>query len=181
MARTKRTLYVCIGFGAVMCNDFERINKLIQERKDAPFRGLDDATYINESVWRDFTKHKDLKRVRVLQLKYKYRWTDEQVDRMYAKSEDGWLDGAGVYRLFDYGKGENKVCVEDGVDRQFHEPQHDHIVSRSEAKALGWTDKEINDPSNIQYISAVQNIVKTYLNKEQWAAVSPTIAPLFKG
>jgi len=44
-----------------MCNDYEAVNKLIQEKKDNPFRGLDDATYINESVWREFAKHRDLK------------------------------------------------------------------------------------------------------------------------
>ena len=98
---------------------------------------------------------------------------------MYAKTEDGWTDATGVYRLFDFGKGENKVCSEDGIDRQFHEPQHDHIVSRSEAKDLGWTEKQINDPDNIQYISAIQNLMKNYFNKEQWEAVSPTILNLF--
>jgi len=146
-----------------MCNDFERVNKLIQQTKNNPFRGLDDATYINESVWRDFAKHKDLKRVRVLDLQYKYRWTDD----------------FGVYRLFDFGKGENKVCSEDGIDRQLHEPQHDHITSRSEAKDKGWSEKQINDPDNIQYISAIQNLMKNYFNKEQWKAVSPTILSLF--
>jgi hypothetical protein len=152
-----------------MCNDFDSVNKLIQQTKDNPFRGLDDATYINESVWRDFAKHKDLKRVRVLDLQYKYRWTDEQVERMYAKTPDGWTDDFGVYRLFDFGKGENKVCSEDGIDRQLHEPQHDHITSRSEAKDKGWSEKEINDPDNM----------KNYFNKEQWKAVSPTILSLF--
>ena len=87
-----------------MCNDYEVVNKLIQEKKDNPFRGLDDATYINENVWRDFAKHRDLKRIKVLDLKYKYRWTDEQVERMYAKTADGWTDANGTYRLFDFGK-----------------------------------------------------------------------------
>jgi len=116
----------------------------------------------------------------VLDLKYKYRWTDEQVERMYTKTADGWTDASGTYRLFDFGKGENKVCNQDGIDRQFHEPQHDHIVSRSEAADLGWTEKQINDPDNIQYISAIQNLMKNYFNKEQWEAVSPTITELFK-
>lgn len=162
-----------------MCNDYNTVNKLIQEKKDNPFRGLDDSTYINESVWREFTKHRDLKRVKVLDLKYKYRWTDEQAERMYQKTPDGWTDAMGVYRLFDFGKGENKVCKEDGIDRQFHEPHHDHIVSRSEARELGWTEKQVNDPDNIQYISAIQNLMKNYFNKEQWEAVSPTILSLF--
>ena len=160
-------------------NDYKEINRLIEERKNNPFRGLDDATYINESVWREFAKHRDLKRIKVLELKYKYRWTDEQVERMYAKTPDGWTDSNGVYRLFDFGKAENKVCSEYNIDQQLHEPQHDHIVSRKEAKKLGWTEKQINDPSNIQYICAMQNLMKNYFTKEQWLAVSPTIIGLF--
>ena len=75
---------------------------------------------------------------------------------------------------------ENKVVKEDGIDKLFHEPQHDHIVSRDEAKRLGWTDKQINHPSNIQYISAIQNFMKRNFTKEMWRAVSPTIEQLFK-
>ena len=40
-------------------------------------------------------------------------------------------------------------------------------------------EKQINDPDNIQYISAIQNLMKNYFNKEQWEAVSPTILNLF--
>jgi len=40
----------------------------------------------------------------------------------------------------------------------------DHMVSRSEAKALGWTDKEINDPSNLQTLCTVCHAIKTVIN-----------------
>ena len=99
---------------------------------------------------------------------------------MYDKTPDGWTDGSGVYRLFDFGKGENKVVKDEGVDKLFHEPQHDHIVSRNEAKQLGWTNEQINHPSNLQYISAIQNFMKRNFTKDMWEAVSPTIGQLFK-
>lgn len=163
-----------------MCNDFETINAKILEKKSKPYRGLCDATYINESVWQEFAKHKDLKKIKVLDLKFKYKWTNEEAQMMYDKTLDGWTDGAGVYRLFDFGKGENKVVKDDGIDKLFHEPQHDHIVSRDEAKQLGWTSEQINHPSNLQYISAIQNYMKRNFTKEMWIAVSPTINNLFK-
>lgn len=162
-----------------MCNDYQAINAKIQYVKDNPFRGLDDATYINESVWREFTKHRDLKRIKVLDLKYKYRWSDAETKEMYDKTPDGWTDATGVYRLYDFGKGENKIVKDDGVDKLFHEPQHDHIVSKDEAKRLGWSDKQINHPSNIQFASAIQNFMKRNFTKEMWEAVSPTIIELF--
>lgn len=163
-----------------MCNDFEAINAQIMEKKSNPYRGLCDATYINESVWQDFAKHKDLKRIKVLDLKFKYKWTEQEAQMMYDKTPDGWTDGSGVYRLFDFGKGENKVVKDEGVDKLFHEPQHDHIVSRDEAKQLGWTNEQINHPSNLQYISAIQNFMKRNFTKDMWEAVSPTIGQLFK-
>ena len=163
-----------------MCNDFESINVQILEKKSNPYRGLCDSTYINESVWQDFAKHKDLKRIKVLDLKFKYKWTEQEAQMMYDKTPDGWTDGFGVYRLFDFGKGENKVVKDEGVDKLFHEPQHDHIVSRDEAKQLGWTNEQINHPSNLQYISAIQNFMKRNFTKDMWKAVSPTIEQLFK-
>lgn len=162
-----------------MCNDYEKINDLIRAKRENPYRGLDDGTYINESVWKDFAEHRDLKKVWIAMLKTKYQWTNEQADRLYEKTADGWFDGKGTYRLFDFGRGKNKICKENNIDRDFHEPQHDHIVSRTEAKLLGWPDEQINDPSNIQVISAIQNRAKSSFNKEQWDSVYPTIGKLF--
>jgi len=162
-----------------MCNNYEKINLLIEETKRSPYRGLCESTYINDKIYKEFAKRKDLKWVKIQDLKLKYRWTDEEAQMMYDKTPDGWTDGAGVYRFYDFGKGENKVVKEDGVDKLFHEPQHDHIVSRDEAKRLGWTEKQINHPSNLQYISAIQNFMKRNFTKEMWDAVSPTVSQLF--
>lgn len=162
-----------------MSNDFQKINALIEQKKQSPFRGLCEATYINDRIYSEFAKRKDLKWVKVQDLKLKYRWSNEEALMMYEKSPDGWTDALGNYRLFDYGKGENKVVVEEGDDKLFHEPQHDHIVSRAEAKKLGWTDKQINHPSNLQYISGIQNFMKRNFTKEMWLAVAPTILALF--
>jgi hypothetical protein len=163
-----------------MCNDYEKINKLIQEKKAAPYRGICEATYINDKIYSEFAKRRDLKWVKVQDLKLKYRWSDSETQLMYDKTSDGWTDSVGVYRAFDFGKGENKIVKEDGVDRLFHEPQHDHIVSRDEAKQLGWTDKQINHPDNLQYISGIQNFMKRNFTRDMWLAVSPTIEKLFK-
>lgn len=162
-----------------MCNDYQKINALIEEKKHSPFRGLCESTYINDKVYAEFARRKDLKWVKVQDLKLKYRWTDKEAQLMYDKTPDGWTDGVGIYRFFDFGKGENKVVKEDGIDKLFHEPQHDHIVTRDEAKRLGWTDKEINHPNNLQYISAIQNFMKRNFTREMWLAVSPTINSLF--
>lgn len=163
-----------------MCNNYEKINSLIEEIKRNPYRGLCESTYINDKIYKEFAKRKDLKWVKIQDLKLKYRWTDEEAQIMYDKTPDGWTDGVGVYRFYDFGKGENKVVKEDGVDKLFHEPQHDHIVSRDEAKRLGWTEKQINHPTNLQYISAIQNFMKRNFTKEMWDAVSPTVSQLFR-
>jgi Txe/YoeB family toxin of Txe-Axe toxin-antitoxin module len=163
-----------------MANDYVKINELITEVKHNPFRGLCEQTYINDSIYAEFARRKDLKWVKIQDLRLKYKWTNDETQMMYDKTADGWTDGSNIYRLFDFGKGENKVVKEDGIDKLFHEPQHDHIVSRDEAKRLGWTDKQINHPSNIQYISAIQNFMKRNFTKEMWRAVSPTIEQLFK-
>ena len=163
-----------------MSNDYAKINSLIEQKKASPFKGLCEATYINDKIYSEFSKHKDLKWVKIQDLKLKYRWSNAEAELMYKKTADGWTDGSGVYRLFDFGKGENKVVKDDGIDKLFHEPQHDHIVSRDEAKRLGWTDKQINHPDNLQYISAIQNFMKRNFTKEMWEAVAPTITNLFK-
>jgi hypothetical protein len=163
-----------------MCNNYEKINSLIEETKRNPYRGLCESTYINDKTYKEFAKRKDLKWVKIQDLQLKYKWSDEETQIMYSKTPDGWSDGFGIYRLYDFGKGENKVVKEDGIDKLFHEPQHDHIVSRDEAKRLGWPDSQINHPDNIQYISAIQNFMKRNFTKEMWIAVSPTIDKLFQ-
>jgi len=162
-----------------MCNDYEKINRLIEYKKQNPFKGLCEATYINDRIYAEFAKRKDLKWVKAQDLKLKYRWTDDEAQLLYEKTPDGWTDGVGVYRLYDFGKGENKTVKEDGVDKLFHEAQHDHIVSKDEAKRLGWTEEQINHPTNIQYITASQNFMKRNFTKEMWLAVAPTILDLF--
>jgi hypothetical protein len=162
-----------------MCNDYKTINSLIIEKQDNPFRGLCEATYINDKLYSEFAKRKDLKWLKIQDLRLKYRWTEAESQMMYDKTPDGWTDGLGIYRLFDFGKGENKVVKEEGIDKLFHEPQHDHIVSRDEAKQLGWPESRINHPDNLQYISAIQNFMKRNFTKQMWEAVSPTIRDLF--
>jgi|AntAceMinimDraft_1070359.scaffolds.fasta_scaffold00436_41 hypothetical protein len=164
-----------------MCNDYKLINALIEEKKHNPFKGVCESTYINDGIYAEFAKRKDLKWIRVQDLRLLYHWSEEKTQMMYDKTVkvDGWTDGHGIYRLYDFGKGANKIVKEDGVDKLFHEAQHDHIISRDEARRLGWTEEQINHPSNIQWASAIQNFMKRNFTKEMWLAVSPTIPNLY--
>jgi len=143
-----------------------------------PYKGFDEGTYYTMSIFNDFCKTRDLKRVAIFgYYKSKYRWTNAEAEEMYIKSPDGWTDGLGVYRKFDWGKGENKIKC--GEDWEWHEPQMDHIVPRSRAKALGWTSEQINHPRNFQVLPAFLNRILSNLTDEQAPAILPLIIAQF--
>jgi hypothetical protein len=101
--------------------------------------------------------------------KIKYNWSEEQAQSMYDKSPDGWTDGLGVYRLFDWGKGENKLKI--GDDWEWHEPQLDHIIPRSK----GGQDT----PENFQVLPAIINRILSNLTDESAPAVLPIVLAQF--
>lgn len=156
--------------------NYQAINESIANRE--PCTSFEDDTYYTSSIFRDFCKHRDLKRVAIFgYYKNKYKWTVAEAEEMYAKAPDGWIDGVGVYRLYDWGKGENKI--ECGEDWEWHEPQLDHIVPRSRAKAMGWEPEQINHPSNFQVLPAFINRILSNLTDEHAPAVLPIILAQF--
>jgi len=152
------------------------INESIAKRE--PYKGFDEGTYYTMSIFNEFCKTRDLKRVAIFgYYKSKYRWNNIQAQEMYDKAPDGWTDGIGVYRKFDWGKGENKIKC--GEDWEWHEPQLDHIVPRSRAKVMGWTSEQINHPSNFQVLPAFLNRILSNLTDEQAPAIVPLILMQF--
>jgi hypothetical protein len=109
--------------------------------------------------------------------KNKYDWTDTEAQQMYNKVPDGWTDGLGVYRSYDWGKGDNKIKC--GEDWEWHEPQLDHIVPKSRAKAMGWTQEQINHPSNFQVLPALINRILSNLTDDMAPAILPILIAQF--
>ena len=144
------------------------------------YKGLDEGTYYTMSIFNEFCKTRDLKRVAIFgYYKSKYQWTVTQAQEMYDKAPDGWTDGVSVYRKFDWGKGENKIKC--GGDWEWHEPQLDHIVPKSRAKAMGWTREQINHPGNFQVLPAFLNRILSNLTDEQAPAILPLVIAQFPG
>ena len=152
------------------------INESIAKRE--PYTSFDEGTYYNVRLFNEFCETSDLKRVTIFGYYMpKYRWTVAEAEEMYQKAPDGWTDGLGVYRAFDWGRGLNKI--EKGDDWEWHDPQLDHIVPKSRAKAMGWTKKQIDHPSNMQVLPAFINRILTNLTDEQAPAILPLILAQF--
>lgn len=155
---------------------YNAINESIANRE--PCTSFDDSTYYNIDLFNEFCETRDLKRVVIFgYYKSKYRWTDAEAELMYQKTPNGWHDGLGIYRVYDWGRGENKV--EAGEDWEWHEPQLDHIVPKSRAKVMGWTDKQINHPDNFQVLPAIINRILSNMTDEQAPALLPIILAQF--
>lgn len=150
--------------------NYETINESIANRE--PCTSFEEDTYYNRDLFKDFCKTRDYKRVTIFgYYKGKYRWTDEQALEMYNKAPDGWVDGLGVYRKYDWGRGENKISHDNDTGRDWHEPHLDHIVPRSK----GGT----NDPSNMQVLPRKLNIILSNLTDEEAPALLPLLLKQF--
>ena len=144
------------------------INESIATRN--PCTSFEEGTYYSMGIFTQFCEDRDYKRVAIFgYYKAKYRWTDAEAEEMYAKAPDGWTDGTGTYRLYDWGKGDNKIKC--GEDWEWHEPQLDHINPRSK----GGTNK----PSNFQVLPAILNRILSNMTDEQAPALLPLILKQF--
>tara|TARA_A100001011_G_scaffold398545_1_gene503409 strand:- start:2828 stop:3316 length:489 start_codon:yes stop_codon:yes gene_type:complete len=157
----------------------EQINEAIVNQKQNPFRGNTENTYLNDSIFKEFVKHRDLKRVYVTKLGLKYRWSDEEIQLMYDKAPDSWKAEDGKEILFDYGLGDNKVAIE-GRDEKYHQPHHDHIEPKSWCKQQGWSEEKINHPDNIQILSKIVNEMKRDYSYEEFKLLAPVVLDSFK-
>jgi hypothetical protein len=154
------------------------VNQRIQHRD--PCTSFEDNTYYTIPLFEHFCDNRDYKYVAIFgYYKNKYDWTDAEAQQMYNKVPDGWTDGLGVYRLYDWGKGANKIAC--GEDWEWHEPQLDHIVPKSRAKFMGWPQEQINHPDNFQVLPALINRILSNLTDEMAPAILPMILAQFPG
>lgn len=158
--------------------NFEIINESISNRE--PCTSFEENTYYTYELFTKFCENRDYKYITIFgYYKTKYNWTDEEAQLMYEKAPDSWTSGTGVVRLFDWGRGENKVAK--GEDWEWHDPQLDHVVPKSRAKAMGWTQKQIDHPDNMQVLPAYLNRILSNLTDEHAAEILPLIIAQYPG
>ena len=140
------------------------MNATIASRE--PCSSWEENTYYTYPLFEHFCDNRDYKYVTIFgYYKIKYDWSDDQALEMYNKAPDGWTDGLGVYRLYDWGRGENKIARDE--DRDWHEPHLDK----------GGT----NDPTNFQVLPRILNIVLSNLTDEAAPAIIPLLIQQFPG
>lgn len=159
--------------------NYQTINEAITSRH--PATSFEDNTYYTNDLFEHFCTNRDYKHVAIFgYYKNKYDWTAAEALEMYVKCPDTWTDGLGIIRLYDWGRGENKIDLSH-ADKEWHEPQLDHIVPKSRAKAMGWSDKQINHPSNFQVLPSYLNRILSNLTDEQAPAILPLVIAQFSG
>lgn len=152
----------------MIMHNYNEMNTAIAGRN--PCSSWEENTYYTYALFEHFCDHRDYKYVTIFgYYKNKYDWTDEQATEMYEKAPDGWTDGKGIYRIYDWGRGENKLARNE--DRDWHEPHLDHIVPRSKGGS--------NDPSNMQVLPRKLNIILSNLTEDEAESLLPLLLAQF--
>ncbi len=151
-------------------NKYLEMNSAIAERN--PCTSFEENTYYHYSLFEHFCDNKDYKYVTIFgYYKNKYDWSNEEAQEMYDKTPDGWTDGTGIYRLYDWGRGENKLARNNDTDRDWHEPHLDHIIPKSKGG--------LNNPSNMQVLPRKLNIILSNLTEDEASAILPLLLAQF--
>ena len=154
----------------VSMNTYHQLNETIAKRN--PCTSFEENTYYTMSLFEYFCDSQDYKYVTIFgYYKNKYDWTDEEALEMYNKAPDDWVDGLGIVRLYDWGRGENKIVKDH--DRDWHEPHLDHIIPRSKGG--------LNNPSNFQVLPRKLNIILSNLTDDEAPAIIPLLVQQFPG
>jgi hypothetical protein len=159
--------------------NYKKLNETITKRK--PCGRYEENTYFNSKLYDDwcYTQKGDYKYIAIFgPYRSKYKWTPQQCQAMYDKCPDTWIDYLGVERKFDWGKGENQV-VTDRHDQDWHIPELDHIVSKDEGARLGWTQQQIDDPSNMQVLPRILNRMLSNITDDEAQAIIPLLVAQF--
>jgi hypothetical protein len=153
-------------------NKYQIVNEAILTRQ--PYSSRDESTYYTHDLYKHFSRNRDYKYVAIFgYYKSKYDWTDEEALEMYNKAPNGWTDGQGVHREYDWGRGENKISRDNEMDRDWHEPHLDHIIPKSKGGS--------NKPDNMQVLPRKLNIVLSNLTEEEAPALLPLVLAQFSG
>jgi hypothetical protein len=159
--------------------NYQKLNEAICKRK--PHRHFDENTYFTNKLYEDFCLNRkgDYKYLAIFgPYRVKYKWTPQQCQEMYNKCPDTWTDYLGIVRHFDWGKGENQV-VTNRHDQDWHIPELDHVVSKDEGARLGWSQKQIDDPGNMQVLPRIINRMLSNITDEEAQAIIPLIVNQF--
>jgi len=152
----------------------EEINKAILNRE--LFSGQEEGTYFNQELYNYFCDNYDdpylLFKLEIYgYYRPKYKWTKEQADWFIENNlqeSSKWSpDGINEY-YYDWGRGKNLI-----TDDILHFPHLDHIISQDEAKELGWTQAQIDNPTNMRIRCSRLNTSKSNIksNLERWAVI----------
>lgn len=132
-----------------------------------PCTHFDAGTYFTGDLFNHFCAHGDLVWVAVRGFYAdKYGWSEDQCRQMHSKCPAGWVDGLGVWRAYDWGKGLNKV-IQGNDERDWHEPQLDHVVPRSRGGA--------DTPENMQVVPRLVNRLLSNITQEHAPSVMPVL------
>jgi hypothetical protein len=140
----------------------EEGRKALLERKFHPY--YDVTTYYSEIFFEKFKSSKNQHRFLKLIWAQGVDWPCDRIELAKICPDVCPIFGTPL----DYGRGLNRVFNPNlNNDEGFYQPTVDHKVSRSEAKALGWTEEQINCIDNYVIVSRKANQWKSDMKSKE--------------